>query len=320
MRAAAFLSGGFLPTELRGTSSNLAIAISDWYPTFCALAGIDPSDRNGTEPYPNIDGVNLLPMLAEPAKFNSGGAHKYLWVSSQVLIKGDYKLIVAQPKRTLFGAQVQKSGYSPKNAWKHPDGLNWVDVSDMHHVYGVTSAGGSRCSQPEGDTPSPCLFNVASDPAEVIDLADVKAYAPLLKEMWQELKDQNSRSFTAKSPPELLGDCNLKCANDHWHTLGSPGGPYCGLGACVNATADDETPSWAAPNGSSSPSSDAPNASSSAAARPHVTAPPHADEQTAQWFAPRPDEPPSASPTTVLPALYPSPIASRSRREGALVP
>lgn len=38
-RTATFMSGGFLPSALRGTSSNLRAHIVDWYPTFCMLAG-----------------------------------------------------------------------------------------------------------------------------------------------------------------------------------------------------------------------------------------------------------------------------------------
>ena len=39
MRAAAFVSGGLIPAELRGTESHVVMHIADWYSTFCALAG-----------------------------------------------------------------------------------------------------------------------------------------------------------------------------------------------------------------------------------------------------------------------------------------
>ena len=64
-RATAFLTGGFLPAELRGKSSGSKLVhISDWYPTFCNLAGVDPHDRATLmgEKH-DIDGVDIWPLL-----------------------------------------------------------------------------------------------------------------------------------------------------------------------------------------------------------------------------------------------------------------
>ena len=41
MRGAAFVSGGMIPAELRGTTSNVVGHIADWYSTICILAGVD---------------------------------------------------------------------------------------------------------------------------------------------------------------------------------------------------------------------------------------------------------------------------------------
>jgi arylsulfatase A-like enzyme len=82
-RVAAFISGGVVPSALRGTTSNLRLHVVDWYPSFCAAAGltsaqcsddspvkplpVDPSDpakdiySNGA--WPSLDGIDvrLLP-------------------------------------------------------------------------------------------------------------------------------------------------------------------------------------------------------------------------------------------------------------------
>lgn len=83
-RVAAFISGGVIPQRLRGTTSNLRLHVVDWYPTFCAAAGltaaqcsddspraplpIDPSNpakdiySNGA--WPGLDGVDVSVLLA----------------------------------------------------------------------------------------------------------------------------------------------------------------------------------------------------------------------------------------------------------------
>ena len=54
-RVAAFISGGVVPARLRGTTSNLRMHVVDWYPTFCAAAGLTAaqcSDDSPTAPLP----------------------------------------------------------------------------------------------------------------------------------------------------------------------------------------------------------------------------------------------------------------------------
>ena len=80
MRTAAFVSGGLIPSALRGTTNGVSCHISDWWATFAVLAGQEAKDDPPTpplpgdhaEPYKNIygddsfpplDGVDLWPML-----------------------------------------------------------------------------------------------------------------------------------------------------------------------------------------------------------------------------------------------------------------
>ena len=45
VRVNAFVSGGFLPQAMRGQKTEGYIHIADWYATLCALAGVDPTDK-----------------------------------------------------------------------------------------------------------------------------------------------------------------------------------------------------------------------------------------------------------------------------------
>ena len=61
---ASFLSGGFLPARVRGTTSHALIATADWYGTFAALAGVDPTDERATaHGLPPIDSVDQSGVL-----------------------------------------------------------------------------------------------------------------------------------------------------------------------------------------------------------------------------------------------------------------
>jgi hypothetical protein len=123
-RTQAFVSGGLIPTNLRGTSSNVVGHIADWYATICALAGVDSKDDSPIKPlpvdpsrpkqdiysngaFPGVDGVDLWPFLvAEPQPNNASAAHpEGLWLSAEVMMRGDYKLVVSQqdPAKTNSG-------------------------------------------------------------------------------------------------------------------------------------------------------------------------------------------------------------------------
>ena len=63
-----FLSGGFLPANLRGGAFHRVIGVQDWYPTLCGFAGVDPTDNaviNGVM-HP-IDGVDVWPAILASA-------------------------------------------------------------------------------------------------------------------------------------------------------------------------------------------------------------------------------------------------------------
>ena len=61
LRTLAFVSGGLIPENMRGKSTDDFIHIADWYITLCRLAGVDPCD-SGTGKFP-VDGLDVWPII-----------------------------------------------------------------------------------------------------------------------------------------------------------------------------------------------------------------------------------------------------------------
>ena len=256
MRVAAFVSGGFVPSALRGTTSDLIVHITDWYPTLCGLAGADPTDDppipplpvdpedpgrdiyRGNESFPPVDGVDVWSLLTSSAKPNATAAHPTLWLSHEVMLVGDYKIIVAQPSPKIMAAKTINNG------WKYPNGT-WIPSDDK--VYGCNA-------YQERTHFRPCLFDVIADPREETNLASLQP--DRLDAMWALLNRTLLTAYHARSPASLLGPCKKKCANKHWANLGlveitaeeagvgfvaeafGEVGPICGVPGCGSELAE----------------------------------------------------------------------------------
>jgi len=66
LRVPTFVSGGFLPASVRGTKRTGITHSADWYGTFCALAGMDPTDHSAADfGLPPVDSLDLWPMISD---------------------------------------------------------------------------------------------------------------------------------------------------------------------------------------------------------------------------------------------------------------
>jgi len=261
MRAASFVSGGFIPTHLRGTINNQNLHIVDWYATFSVLAGIDPKDdppvpplpadtshplKNlyGNRSFPPSDSVDVWPMLTQPDKFPIDAAHPHLVLSKEVLIAGKYKLLVSQPH-----FKSQNSGWKqPDGKWRTPNASESVGCMDQD-----VSPAESALPIPSRKTNSPCLFDLRLDPGEHNDLAS--SFPSLVEQLWSALnlsiagqRDCQGWTYqgtaavipgpvqpdgtTSCSPSSKLGNCDKTCAESKWSTFGNPDGPYCAVPGC----------------------------------------------------------------------------------------
>ena len=260
LRAAAFVSGGRIPPHLRGTSSDVVGHIADWYATICGLAGVDASDDSPTPPlpvdpadprrdiyangaWPGVDGVDLWPhLVTAPDPTNASAAHRAgLWLSAEVFLLGDYKLVVAQqdPAKTNSGPTLgwrcggtrgtrcnttvsASCGENPDTKGpKTPQCDDWVKATPAQCSCG--------CAYQDRATPFvPCLFDVRADPSEFDDVS--ADHMALRTRLWRELnrtnleqyqhradtKDPTGDPTANRSPARLVGPCNATCAATFW--------------------------------------------------------------------------------------------------------
>ena len=151
VRSLAFANGGALPDSMRGKTSEGFIHIADWYPTFCKMAGIDPSD-SGTGKFP-VDGLDVWQIISGE---NATTQHEeivlaynfslHVNATTGAIIVGEYKLIVG------------KQQSSPRC-----DSLMFTPL-DYPCTNGTV---GSDCNPY-------CLYNIVDDPGEQQDLAKTK--------------------------------------------------------------------------------------------------------------------------------------------------
>uniref|UniRef100_A0A7S2TXL1 Sulfatase N-terminal domain-containing protein n=1 Tax=Lotharella oceanica TaxID=641309 RepID=A0A7S2TXL1_9EUKA len=169
IRAAALVAGGALPEPVLGTKVEGMIHLSDWYGTFCFLAGIDPFDKRAARSLPHalppVESVNVWQVLSgqnmtsprtdfaitplgedtnrpgEDAARHGGDA--------AYMAEGRYKLIVGYIRQAGWCGQIHPNTTSPWNAF-----------DDIQNCTTLGSEGKIGC-----------LYDVLNDPSERQDLA-----------------------------------------------------------------------------------------------------------------------------------------------------
>ena len=172
VRVLAFANGGALPDSMRGKTSEGFIHIADWYPTFCKMAGVDPSD-SGPGKLP-VDGLDVWPIISganattQHEEIVLGYNYSFFANSTPTgaVIVGEYKLI--------SGIQDHKCDNVMFTPLDYP------------------------CSQgAKGDDCDPyCLYNIIEDPGERQDLTKTKP--DILKRMVDRYNAH------AKEPQDML--------------------------------------------------------------------------------------------------------------------
>ena len=174
VRALAFANGGVLPDSVRGKTSEAFMHIADWYPTFCKMAGVDPSD-SGPGKFP-VDGLDVWPIISGE---NDTTQHEEIVLgynftltrqsdSVGAIIVGEYKLIVGR-QANRFGCDTLM--FTPVD-YPCSNGTNGIDCDPY------------------------CLYNIVKDPGETQELS--KSQPDVLQKM---VDRYNSH---AKEPQDLM--------------------------------------------------------------------------------------------------------------------
>ena len=174
VRSLAFANGGTLPDAMRGKASEGFIHIADWYPTFCKLAGVDPSD-SGPGKFP-VDGLDVWPIISGE---NATSQHEEIIIGYNfsltlangpigAIIVGEYKLIVG------------KQEINP--------GCDSLMFSPLNYPCENGTVG--------NDCEPYCLYNIVDDPEERKDLSQTNP------DILQKMIDHYNAH--AKEPQDML--------------------------------------------------------------------------------------------------------------------
>ena len=162
VRVNAFVSGGFLPSTMRGKKTEGYVHLADWYATFCGLAGVDPTDLLAASAgLPPIDSLDMWPLISGQ---NSTSPRTDVPISLNALISGDYKIL---------------TGTVSQAGWTEHDHPNSNSDGDSLPDQECTRRG--------------CLYNIKADPEERDNLASTMG--PVLRSMRKKLHGYQTTHF-----------------------------------------------------------------------------------------------------------------------------
>jgi len=245
-RGASFVSGGFLPEAVRGTVLDEQLHVTDWYSTFCHLAGVDPEDPNkvgtrsdGTKfDLPGIDSINMWGLISgserkSPRREIPVCIDMPLQRGATALIVDDYKLLLGPQAFSYWQGPAFPNGTDSAAYGRWPP-HNMADCGRAE-----IRIGNVTIQKMDGG----CLFNIREDPGETRDLAgDLPDVLERLKRRYLELKP----TALDQVPVLLAARHRTQLYHPNWERMLRRNrgfvGPWCGDGACQPADAGGAPP------------------------------------------------------------------------------
>ena len=187
VRVNGFVAGGFLPEAMRGKTTDGYIHIADWYATFCALAGVDPTDQIAAKAdLPPVDSLNMWPFISGEKPTSP---RDDVPISYNTLISGDYKILTGD---VIFAS--------------------WTGT---RYPNNTTPPG----RFPTEECGNGCLFNIKDDPEERNNLAD--SMPTMLKTMQSKLAAYQATYFNPDRGSQWPAACEYAL-----NTYGGFWGPF----------------------------------------------------------------------------------------------
>eukprot|EP00485_Elphidium_margaritaceum_P006977 CAMPEP_0202705486 /NCGR_PEP_ID=MMETSP1385-20130828/18021_1 /ASSEMBLY_ACC=CAM_ASM_000861 /TAXON_ID=933848 /ORGANISM="Elphidium margaritaceum" /LENGTH=535 /DNA_ID=CAMNT_0049363719 /DNA_START=41 /DNA_END=1645 /DNA_ORIENTATION=- len=193
IRAAAFVSGGYLPEHRRGQIENGMMHIADWWVTFSEMLGVESSDTDAVAlGYPDVDGHNMWPLISGQV---SESPRTELVSGRNVYFNGAYKLMTGKNnKYNFWSSPVFPVSSSPTQS----------ELEAMVLICG---------------SEQPCLFNVVDDPGEHQDLAEempelVESMKDRFKQMQKEVYEEDFGG--TDMCPDGVEKCGCWMAENNW--------------------------------------------------------------------------------------------------------
>jgi arylsulfatase I/J len=164
IRVNAFMSGGFLPKQVRGTKQEEMMHIADWYRTLAeGVVGVDATDHlAAASKLPPVDSLNLWPLLSGEDTKNPR-AKLGILVHENMLVRGQWKYVSGNM------SMIEAASGGPR----YPNATTASDPIDAH----------SFACPLQG-----CLFNVVLDPTEQREVSS--EHPDVTTSMSQELRRQ----------------------------------------------------------------------------------------------------------------------------------
>ena len=167
IRLNAFLSGGYLPANLRGTKNEEFMHLADWYATLCAIAGVDPTDTKAAAAnLPPIDSLNMWPMLSGQVKNSPRmeiplGSSDNADNAGNTIVQG---FIDVNKTSNTYGLKLILGSVDPA-FFQGPVYPNISSTVKPPHLV---------CGDPDGIVGAKgpgCLFDIVNDPYELTDIS-----------------------------------------------------------------------------------------------------------------------------------------------------
>jgi len=221
VRSNAFLSGGFIPKEKRGSTFSGVISIADWYGTFCEIVGVsavDTAAQNANiwlkeHKLPTLAPVDSVPQWGFIMN-GTNGREQPLHLSEFAVLRWPYKLLMGkQPYGTWTGPLYPNC--STVDSLKHRHGPEFDDFKVLDKkVHPSRQQNTTDMLTWTQGCQSGCLFNVALDPTEHNDLSTDPEYAQLLSEMKATLTKMNKKLFNPDRGNSSAAGCKMALRMD----------------------------------------------------------------------------------------------------------